>query len=55
VADHRIRFNFLLRRALWQGRSEVRRDEVAGGIAKELSRNFDGHDLMFRRISLGMI
>lgn len=41
VAAERLRLGYLLRRAWWQGRSEVRRRNCAAGLAKELRRNLD--------------
>jgi hypothetical protein len=35
---HRFTFPYLLRRAFWQGRSEVRKKSVFTGLKKELSR-----------------
>ncbi len=39
VRPSRLRFPYLLRRAWWQGRSEVRRRRVFPGIIKEIRRN----------------
>lgn len=39
IAPERLRFRYLVRRAYWQGRSEVRRDDAWLGIAKERRRN----------------
>lgn len=39
VPDRRLRLSYLLRRAYWQGRSEVRRKNAARGLQKEWTRN----------------
>ena len=41
IAPERVRAGYLLRRAFWQGRSEIRRDNVRAGFIKELRRNLD--------------
>ncbi|MEV7925422.1 glycosyltransferase [Kitasatospora sp. NPDC088779] len=42
IPTRRLRVGYLLRRAYWQGRSEVRRGTVATGLHKEWARNRSG-------------
>jgi GT2 family glycosyltransferase len=42
VSNHKLSLAYLLRRAWWQGRSEVRRDDALRGVIKELERLFHG-------------
>ncbi|CAK7284861.1 glycosyltransferase family 2 protein [Streptomyces misionensis] len=39
IPVERLRFSYLLRRAYWQGRSEVRRNDARQGLLKEWGRN----------------
>jgi glycosyltransferase involved in cell wall biosynthesis len=50
VVHHRLRFAYIARRAYWQGRSEYRRSNVVGGIAKEWRRNWEHSDSASRLI-----
>ncbi|MFJ7279797.1 glycosyltransferase family 2 protein [Kitasatospora sp. NPDC098663] len=42
IPAHRLRPGYLLRRAYWQGRSEVRRRTAGSGLLKEWGRNRSG-------------
>lgn len=42
IPAHRLRPGYLLRRAYWQGRSEVRRRTARSGLRKEWTRNRSG-------------
>jgi glycosyltransferase involved in cell wall biosynthesis len=52
VANNRLRFRYLLRRAYWQGVSEYRRRSAIAGLAKEAKRNLDFDLLSVRRLAL---
>lgn len=41
-ATDQLCISYVLRRAIWQGRSEVRRNSAWSGFKKEIYRNFDG-------------
>ncbi|GIH68790.1 glycosyltransferase family 2 protein [Sphaerimonospora thailandensis] len=43
IPAHRLRLHYLLRRAYWQGRSEVRRGNTRSGLRKEWQRNRPHH------------
>ena len=55
IAAERLRFSYLLRRAWWQGRSEVRRSNCAAGFLKELRRNLDAAATSPLRLFVGLI
>lgn len=56
VQAERLTLTYLLRRAFWQGRSEVRRRSAAKGIAKEWRRNLDtGGPLVGKRGGLALL
>ena len=55
IAKERIRMRYLMRRAVWQGRSEVRRRQPWSGLQKEFRRNLDGVGGHPRLIALGLL
>ncbi|MGH3868270.1 MAG: glycosyltransferase [Pseudonocardiaceae bacterium] len=55
IAPDRLRLRYLIRRAYWQGRSEVRRRDVQRGVLKEWRRNTRSAGFGIRRSSLAML
>ncbi|MEV7955314.1 glycosyltransferase [Streptomyces sp. NPDC088141] len=55
IPAHRLTLSYLLRRAYWQGRSEVRRRDVRHGIAKEWNRNRSGDGAHLIRAALAVL
>jgi hypothetical protein len=55
IPAHRLTLSYLLRRAYWQGRSEVRRHDARRGIAKEWDRNRSGNSAWPVRAALAVL
>jgi glycosyltransferase involved in cell wall biosynthesis len=55
IPAHRLTLTYLLRRAFWQGRSEVRRNDARRGIRKEWDRNRSGNGTRPVRIALAVL
>ncbi len=55
ISAERSSIVYLLRRAFWQGRSEVRRHSAQGGFGKEWRRNFQSSPAPCRTCLLGVI
>lgn len=55
VAPERLKLPYLLRRALWQGRSEFRRRQAIKGLRKEWQRNLNCSGPWYQRASLSLL
>ncbi|GAA0731061.1 glycosyltransferase family 2 protein [Dactylosporangium roseum] len=55
VDPHRLRLRYLLRRAYWQGRSEVRRKSTVPGFRKELDRHRNAPEARWRSLLLTVV
>jgi len=55
VQPQRMRLTTVLRRAWWQGRSEVRRGQARAGVQKEARRMLGAADPLLKRFSLFVI
>jgi glycosyltransferase involved in cell wall biosynthesis len=55
VPEDRLRLQYLVRRAYWQGRSERRRSDGWNGLRKELRRNWQADCQAVRRVALTIL
>lgn len=55
IDQQRVTLSYMLRRAYWQGRSELRRSNVLGGLRKEWSRNLDPETRAQKKIPLALL
>ena len=51
----RLSLSYMIRRAYWQGRSEIRRGNGLAGLRKEWFRFFDSETRLLKRISLSFL
>jgi glycosyltransferase involved in cell wall biosynthesis len=55
IDQKRVTLSYMLRRAYWQGRSELRRSNVLGGLRKEWRRNLDPETPAKKKLPLGLL